>query len=55
MSHKATLKCFAAYRAHPPGFLAYLDRKYKKYKEFYKYAYWNLCALKHKIKQEKYF
>jgi hypothetical protein len=26
---KATLKCFAVYSAHPPGFLAYWDKKYK--------------------------
>ena len=52
---KATLKCFAVYSAHPPGFLAYSDKKYKKYKIFYEYAYGNLCVLKHKIKQYKYF
>ena len=26
---KATLKCFAVYSAHPSGFLAYWDKKYK--------------------------
>ena len=47
----AELKCIAVYSAHPPRFLAYSD---KKYKIFYEYAYWNLCVLKHKIKQYKY-
>ena len=28
--YKAKLKCFAVYSAHPPGFLAYSDQKYKK-------------------------
>ena len=28
--HKATLKCVAVYSAHPPGFLAHSDKKYKK-------------------------
>ena len=40
-SLKVTLKSFAVYSVHPPGFFAYLDKNIKNikiYKILYKYA-----------------